>query len=395
MSLTKVPSVEGIVFGQYYLAQKRIGHGSFGEIYLGRDIRHNTNVALKLEVSPAKSSQLYIESKVYNIFSGMNGFPKFFWYGVENGLNILVIELLGNSVDGYFEKQRGNFSLKTVLMIADQMLRLIEAFHSKNLIHRDIKPENFLFGCEKNSNQLFLIDFGLSKFYCDPISRSHCKFSENHSLTGTARYASINALAGIEQSRRDDLEAIGYVLVYLMKGKLPWQGLVAESSTEKHKKILEIKQNTDYSVLCEGIPSQFMDYFAIVRELNFAEEPPYSRLRNLFTSLFIQEGYIYDYSYDWTPFEVPQKISENNTDKKGVISQYIAKHAIHPREKAKPSSGNQYHSAPTIKTIPVVKPQSRALRLTTKFSSNSKKIPKKGDTPTTWTLQPVKKISGT
>jgi serine/threonine protein kinase len=115
--------------------------------------------------------------------------------------------------------------MKTVLMIADQLIQRIEYMHSKSYIHRDIKPENFLLGLGKKSNIIYIIDFGLSKKYRDTKTLQHIPYRENKNLTGTARYASINAHLGIEQSRRDDLEAVGYVLIYLAKGFLPWQGI--------------------------------------------------------------------------------------------------------------------------------------------------------------------------
>ena len=371
MTLSKVPNVEGVVFGSHYLAIKKIGHGSFGEIYLGKDVYTNLECAIKFEVSTPKNTQLYIESKIYTMLSGTNGFSKIFWYGVENGLNILVIELLGNSIDNLFSNHKKSFSLKTVLMIGDQMLRLIQSFHLKNLIHRDIKPDNFLIGLNNNSNQLYLIDFGLSKFYCDPNTKVHIKYTENHSLTGTARYASVNALSGKEQSRRDDLESIGYVLIYLLKGNLPWQGLTAENPQEKHLKILEKKKNTSIENLCEDLPIIFLDYFKIIFNLDFIEEPPYELLRSLFLNYFIfEKNLIYDFYYDWN-----LNIKKNFSFKEIQVF----------------NSQSNSNSAPTFKTIPVVQPLGRKLRITGRLkNSNSKKnknieIEKK---KTGWTLPP-------
>jgi len=147
------------------------------------------------------------------------------------------------------------FHLKTILMLIEQILTRIEFVHSRNYIHRDIKPENFLVGIGKRSNQVFLIDFGLSKRFRDQKTYQHIPYKENKSLTGTARYASINAHLGIEQSRRDDLEAIGHVIIYFLKGKLPWQGIKAQNMAEKYHKIMEKKISIPTEYLCLGLPS--------------------------------------------------------------------------------------------------------------------------------------------
>ena len=137
----------------------------------------------------------------------------------------MIIDLLGPNIEDLFSLCNKKFNLKTVLLLADQMLQRIEYVHSKSYIHRDIKPENFLMGLGKKSHIVHIIDFGLSKKYRDPKTLQHIPYRENKTLTGTARYASINAHLGIEQSRRDDLEAIAYMLIYLIKGYLPWQGI--------------------------------------------------------------------------------------------------------------------------------------------------------------------------
>jgi len=192
------------------------------------------------------------------------------------------------------------FSMKTVLMLADQLLRRVEFIHGRNFLHRDIKPDNFLMGLGKRGNQLNVIDFGLAKRYRDPRTNAHIPYRENKNLTGTVRYTSINTHLGIEQSRRDDLESIGYMLVYFNKGNLPWQGLRGATKKQKYDKISEKKISISPEMLCKGLPNEFASYLSYVRGLRFEERPDYIWLRKMFRDLFIKLGYQYDGVFDWT-----------------------------------------------------------------------------------------------
>jgi serine/threonine protein kinase len=219
----------------------------------------------------------------------------------------MVIDLLGPSLEDLFSFCNRKLSLKTVLMLADQMINRIEYVHAKNFIHRDIKPDNFLIGLGKKANQVYIIDFGLAKKYRDPKTQQHIPYREGKNLTGTARYASVNTHLGIEQSRRDDLEAIGYVLMYFNRGSLPWQGLKATGKKEKYEKIMEKKMSTPVEVLCKHFPTEFVTYLNYTRSLRFEDRPDYAYLRRLLKDLFFREGYQYDFVFDWTVLNYQSK----------------------------------------------------------------------------------------
>jgi len=306
IALSVVQSMELRVGGKFRLGRK-IGSGSFGDIYIGTNIQTGEELAIKLESIKSKHPQLLYESKLYKILAGGVGIPNVHWYGVEGDYNVMVIDLLGPSLEDLFSFCNRKFSLKTVLMLADQMINRVEYVHAKNFIHRDIKPDNFLIGLGKKANQVHIIDFGLAKKYRDPKTQQHIPYRENKNLTGTARYASVNTHLGIEQSRRDDLEAIGYVLMYFNRGSLPWQGLKANGKKEKYEKIMEKKMSTPVEVLCKHFPSEFVTYLNYCRSLRFEDRPDYAYLRRLLKDLFFREGYQYDFVFDWTILNYQQK----------------------------------------------------------------------------------------
>jgi len=289
----------GKVGGVYCLGRK-LGSGSFGDIYFAVNTQTGEEFAVKLESTKSKHPMLMYEAKLLKHLQGVPGLATVHYCDVEGDYNVMVMDLLGPSLEDLFNICTRKFSLKTVLMIADQMLYRIEYLHSKNFIHRDIKPDNFLVGQGKKSNVVYIIDFGLAKKYRDPKSQQHIPYRENKSLTGTARYTSINAHLGIEQSRRDDLEAIGYVLMYFNRSQLPWQGFQANSKEEKYQKIMESKRSTSVETLCKGYPGVFASYLKYCRALRFEDRPDYAYLRRLFKDLFMREGFVNDGRFDWS-----------------------------------------------------------------------------------------------
>ncbi|KAL8254537.1 hypothetical protein R6Q59_032758 [Mikania micrantha] len=292
--------------GNKFRLGRKIGSGSFGEIYLGTNVQTNEEVAIKLENVKTKHPQLLYESKLYRILQGGTGVPNVRWFGVEGDYNVLVMDLLGPSLEDLFNFCSRKLSLKTVLMLADQMINRIEFVHSKSFLHRDIKPDNFLMGLGRRANQVYIIDFGLVKKYRDTTTHQHIPYRDNKNLTGTARYASMNTHLGIEQSRRDDLESLGYVLMYFLRGSLPWQGLKAGNKKQKYEKISEKKVSTSIEALCRGYPTEFASYFHYCRSLRFEDKPDYAYLKRIFRDLFIREGFQFDYVFDWTILKYQQ-----------------------------------------------------------------------------------------
>ncbi|XP_024392699.1 uncharacterized protein [Physcomitrium patens] len=292
--------------GNKYRLGRKIGSGSFGEIYLGTNLVTHEEVGIKLESIKAKHPQLLYESKLYRILQGGTGIPNIRWYGIEGDYNVMVLDLLGPSLEDLFNFCSRKFSLKTVLMLADQLINRVEYVHAKSFLHRDIKPDNFLMGLGRRANQVYMIDFGLAKKYRDPTTHQHIPYRENKNLTGTARYASINTHLGIEQSRRDDLESLGYVLMYFLRGSLPWQGMKAGTKKQKYEKISEKKMSTPIEFLCKAYPSEFASYFHYCRSLRFDDKPDYAYLKRIFRDLFIREGFQFDYVFDWTILKYQQ-----------------------------------------------------------------------------------------
>ena len=290
------------VFFKKYHCIKKLGEGSFGRIYEG--VYNSEHFALKFEDINSNSNLLESEASIMNYLKGPN-IPSVRSFGTSGNYNILIMQLMGKSLEDLINIRK-TFPLKTVCLIGYQMINVLEYIHNKHIVHRDLKPDNFVMGLKDLSKFLYLLDFGLAKKYSSSVTLKQYPLINKKKLTGTARYASINALRGYEQSRRDDLESAGYVLMYFLRGSLPWQGIPGKNKDERYKKILQKKMETSAQELCEGFPKEFEEYIEYTRAMEYEEEPEYDRLRNYFTSVLDKKKEVFDYIYIWSTEEEKQ-----------------------------------------------------------------------------------------
>ena len=337
-------SLIGQVLFHKYLIMKKLGEGSFGSVYSAKE--NNNWYAIKFENK--NKGQNLLEKEAY-IMSYLNGprIPTVKSFGYSGDNNVLVMELMGKSLEDLFENSiNKKMSLRCVCNLGYQMIEIMEYIHNKHIIHRDIKPDNFVMGKDLKRKQLFLLDFGLSKKYRSSSSLKHYPLIKRKKLTGTARYASINALNGVTQSRRDDLESIGYVLMYFLKGRLPWQGMVNKNKEQRYLKIMETKRDTTPEELCKGFPAEFERYISYTRNLQYEQDPDYEMLKNLFLTVLRNEGNILDFYYDWdidertmttadTNLNIMGKNENNNIEKNYESKQIDEKNIkMHDEERA-------------------------------------------------------------
>ena len=293
--------MEDLIAENFVLLTK-IGHGSCGEIILSYSTNENIEVVLKKEDKKkfSKGSPLHIELKAYQTLldisntmditgsksipqMNIQGLPKFYGFGEKNDYYYLAQEFLGPNLSQllkYCGKKK--FTLGTICLIAIQVLNRIEYIHKRHYLHRDIKPDNFLIGNEEYTNIIYLIDFGAAKRFKDNKTNQHIPYKEKRSFVGTYRYASVNAHLGLELSRRDDLISTGYVLIYMLKGMLPWQGI---KDKDKISKLVQKKIQIPNDVLCSGLPNEFLHYMNYCKNLKFEERPDYDFLKGLFVKL--------------------------------------------------------------------------------------------------------------
>lgn len=282
-----------------YTVTKYISSGSFGHVFSAKNNKTNESVALKIPIiNKEKDGERWLieEAKIYNALHKQKSEDD------ENcGLanikilsnktlnkKIMIMDLLGPSLESILCKNK-KFTIKSIILIAIQLINTMKYIHDRGYIHRDIKPDNFVID-NKNGEKIYCIDFGLAKKYIKR-NNEHISFVKNNKFCGTARYASIAAHKGYTQSRKDDLEAIGYMLIYLFRGKLPWEGIKHKDKKEKYRLILEKKESISDEELCKQLPREFLVYFKYVRNMDFEEVPPYKAFIKMFKKLFDSKNF--------------------------------------------------------------------------------------------------------
>ena len=300
------------IFFNKYKLQKLINKSEFSFVYQGINIKNKELVAIKLEDRITMNHIL--ESEAYILFDLKGiGIPNLVSFGKNRKYNILVEELLGPTLNDLLKLRqiKNGFSIKDICMIALQGLDRLEFIHSKNIIHRDIKPHNFLIG-KKDDKIIYLIDFGFAKKYKSSRTGKFIKFTNLRRLFGSLAFSSINANAGYEQSRRDDLESFGYMLIYLAKKELPWMKIgVMKNKKEEANETFKLKKGIKLEKLCEGLPEEFKDYIKYCRKLEFEQEPNYNYLRNLFTLILIKDNQKNDLNFFWINKKKAESITKN------------------------------------------------------------------------------------
>lgn len=265
------------IIGHKYRIEKRLGNGTFGSVFQGTNIRTREKVAIKSEPNNGDMKSLKNETRVYQYLNGCLGIPKIRWFGTDVNNNYMVIDLLGPSLADMV-KQRGKLSLHCVLKLGIQMIDILQGIHEKGMIHRDIKPDNFLLDPVKEFDQIYMIDFGLCKTYIHIDTNEHIEMKKTKSFVGTLNFCSVNSHDLKDLSRRDDLESVGYMLLYFYFGSLPWIDACGISKEEmKEMKIMMSSENR--SVLC--------DFLKSCQDLSFHARPFYEDYKKRFANYMI------------------------------------------------------------------------------------------------------------
>jgi len=313
-----------LIFGKYKI-KKKIGIGAHSIIFSGININKKELIALKIQEKKVYINE-NIEKEAYYLLQLKGyGIPRIISFGLIGKYNILIEELLGESLEDLFKKNKNKekvIILKDMLMTGIQLIDRIEYIHSNNIVHLDIKPSNFLVGY-KDPSLIYIIDFGLSKKYKSSRTGKHVIFSKRKMFHGNIKFSSLNNMKGIVSTRRDDLESLGYMLVYLYENKLPWDNVEATNPTEFIKKIFYIKKQIPMNTFCRNLPKEMTEFMIYIKSLGFDEKPNYNLLKSLLEIMLKKINSVNDLKFSWIKEDSSRRITPIKNINKRKSSPFI------------------------------------------------------------------------
>ena len=337
-----------LIFGKYKIL-KLISKGCFGQVYLGVNILNRKYFAIKIENRFGKSCSLEKEAYILYNLKGP-GIPSILSFGHIGKYNILVQTLLGKSLEKIWRENSCKLNIKDICMIAIQTIERIEYIHSKFYLHRDIKPANFLVG-NPDDFQIYLIDFGIAKKYRSSRTGKHIKNVKINKLFGTSLFMSMNVVNGNEQSRKDDLESLGYMYIFLLTGELPWSRIKATTIDDMIEKIIDIQEKTSIEDLCKNIPNEMYLYLKYVRNLIFDQKPDYDYLKNLFLTILPKNGLNNDNLFSWVEKSNVSRISQFKNTRRSSFKSRLLRKIIDSCSKKGPTIASSSYDFKSKKTI--------------------------------------------